>query len=63
MMCTLHQAAEGDEERAAGVEAWLRSRDPDLVAQLVRKSQHGVRVCLDGRVVELQHGLHFELPS
>lgn len=56
------QLAEGDESRAAGITAWLVSRDPEHLGKLAAQGKGQVEVRLDGRTVQLKDGLHFGLP-
>lgn len=57
------QVAQGDRDRAAGIEAWLLSRDPELLSSQVQSGCGSVSLYLDSKQVTLQSGLHFELPS
>lgn len=53
------QAAGGDASRAAGISAWLKSRDPKLLAQACEKGS--ITFTLDGKPVGLQLGSHFTI--
>ena len=46
-----------------GVEAWLRSRDPDLLANLAQQNHGHVGFVLDGKKIALESGVHFAIPT
>ena len=57
------QAAGGDESQAAGINAWLRAREVQHLAQLLKAGNGSVHLVLDGQPVQLKLGEHFTLPK
>ena len=53
------QLVKGDEGKAASLQAYLASRDPQ---QLAQKAQH-LDFVLDGQQYSLSHGQHYSLPG
>lgn len=57
------QAAGGSEEQAAGLGAWLASRDLARLGEEVQAGGGTVRVRLDGKDLVLRHGVEFRSPG
>ncbi len=57
------QIAKGNKGVEAGIGAWLRSRDPDVLAQSAQQDQGSVSFVLDGKQIALKLGVHFAVPS
>lgn len=56
------QVAGGDESFAAGIAAWLTSRDPQTLTAESSHEPGAVSFVLDGKTVNLKQGVHFSLP-
>ena len=57
------QVAKGDKGVVAGIEAWLRSRDPEFLTKLVQQNEGQLNFVLDGKKIGLESGVHFAVPS